>query len=88
MISDIVAAVVLSLLGLSVVLSVVRVWKGPTSGNSAVAGDLIFFAFIGVVAVLGVVFYIDAVMDIILIAALLGFLSVLSLARLMQGGKR
>jgi multicomponent Na+:H+ antiporter subunit F len=88
MISDIVAAVVLSLLGLSVVLSVVRVWKGPTSGNSAVAGDLIFFAFIGVVAVLGVVFYIDAVMDIILITALLGFLSVLSLARLMQGGKR
>jgi multicomponent Na+:H+ antiporter subunit F len=88
MISDIVAAVVLSLLGLSVVLSVVRVWKGPTPGNSAVAGDLIFFAFIGAVALLGVVFYIDAVMDIILIAALLGFLSVLSLARLMQGGKR
>jgi len=38
--------------------------------------------------VLGVLFGIEAVMDIILIAALLGFLSVLSLARWMQGGKR
>ncbi len=88
MIPDSVAVVVLGLLMLSVVFAVVRAWKGPTAGNSAVAGDLIFFAFVGAVAVLGVVFSIDAVMDIILIAALLGFLSVLSLARLMQGGKR
>jgi multicomponent Na+:H+ antiporter subunit F len=70
-----------------VVFAVVRAWRGPTPGNSAVAGDLIFFAFMGAVAVLGVLLFIDAVMDIILIAALLGFLSVLSLARLIQGGK-
>jgi multicomponent Na+:H+ antiporter subunit F len=88
MIPDIVAVVVLALLAFSVVLSVIRIWKGPTAGNSAVAGDLIFFAFIGAVAVLGVVFAIDAVMDIILISAVLGFLSLLSLARLIQGGKR
>ena len=88
MIPDFVTALVLGLLALSAVLSVVRAWRGPTSGDSAVAGDLIFFGFIGAIAVLGVVFSIDAVMDIILVAALLGFLSVLSLARLMQGGKR
>jgi multicomponent Na+:H+ antiporter subunit F len=88
MIPDSVTLIVLGLLALSVLLSVVRAWRGPTSGDSAVAGDLIFFAFIGAVAVLGLMFYIDAVMDIILVAALLGFLSVLSLARLMQGGKR
>jgi multicomponent Na+:H+ antiporter subunit F len=88
MIPESVAAIALGLLGLAVVFSVIRAWRGPTAGNSAVAGDLIFFAFIGAVAVLGLVFFIDAVMDIILIAALLGFLSVLSLARLMQGGKR
>jgi len=83
-----VVAIVLGLLAFSVVLSVIRAWRGPTSGNSAVAGDLIFFAFIGAVAVLGVFLPIDAVMDLILIAALLGFLSVLSLARLIQGNKR
>jgi multicomponent Na+:H+ antiporter subunit F len=88
MIPDIVAAVVLGLLAITVVLAVLRAWKGPTAGNSAVAGDLIFFAFIGAVAVLGVMLPITAVMDIILISSLLGFLSVLSLARLIQGGKR
>ena len=88
MIPPSVVAIVLGLLALAVVLSVIRAWRGPTSGNSAVAGDLIFFAFIGAVAVLGVFLPIDAVMDLILIAALLGFLSVLSLARLIQGDKR
>lgn len=88
MIPEIVVAIVLGLLASSLVASVIRVFRGPTPGNSAAAGDLIFFAFVGVVAVLGVQLAITAVMDIILIAALLGFLSVLSLARLMQGGKR
>ena len=88
MIPNFVAVIALSLLALAVVFSVIRAWRGPTSGNSAVAGDLIFFAFIGAVAVIGVLLPITAVMDIILIAALLGFLSVLSLARWMQGGKR
>lgn len=88
MIPIFVAAIALGLLALAVVFAVIRAWRGPTSGNSAVAGDLIFFAFIGAVAVLGVLLSIGAVMDIILISALLGFLSVLSLARWMQGGKR
>jgi multicomponent Na+:H+ antiporter subunit F len=88
MIPDFVAAVVLALVGLSIVLSVLRAVMGPTPADAAVAGDLIFFAFIGGVAVLGVLLPIDAVMDLILIAALLGFLSVLSLARLIQGGKQ
>ncbi len=88
MIPDIVAAIVLGLLSIAVVLAVVRVVRGPSSGDSAVAGDLIFFAFVGIVAVFGVQFAIDAVIDIILIAAVLGFLSILSLARLLQGGQR
>jgi multicomponent Na+:H+ antiporter subunit F len=88
MIPDVVAAVVLGLLAISVVFAVIRAWRGPSAGNAAVAGDLIFFAFIGAVAVLGLLLSIAAVMDIILISALLGFLSVLSLARLIQGGKR
>jgi len=45
--SAIIAGVVLGLLSLAIVLAAYRVWKGPSSGNSAVAGDLIFFAFIG-----------------------------------------
>lgn len=88
MIPDVVLAIVLALLGFSTALAVLRVLRGPTPGNSAIAGDLIFFAFMGGIAAIGLWLAIAAVMDIILISALLGFLSVLSLARLMQGGKR
>lgn len=88
MIPDVVAAIVLALLALTILLAVVRIVRGPTAGDSAAAGDLIFFAFIGVVAVFGLQFAIGAVIDIILVAAVLGFLSILSLARLLQGGKR
>lgn len=88
MIPDFVLIIVVGLLSLTILLSVVRIFLGPTPGNSAAAGDLVFFAFVGLVAILGIQLQIDSVMDIILIAALLGFLSVLSLARLMQGGKR
>jgi multicomponent Na+:H+ antiporter subunit F len=88
MMPDVIVVIVLALLVLAIVLAVVRIVRGPTAGDSAVAGDLIFFAFIGVVAVFGLLFAIDAVLDIILIAAVLGFLSILSLARLLQGGRR
>lgn len=88
MIPDVVVAIVLALLALTIVLAVIRIVRGPTAADSAAAGDLIFFAFIGVVAVFGLQFAIGAVIDIILVAAVLGFLSILSLARLLQGGKR
>jgi multicomponent Na+:H+ antiporter subunit F len=87
-IPEFVVAMVLALLAVAVVFAVIRIVRGPTSGDTAVAGDLIFFAFIGAVAVLGVSLAIAAVMDIMLISSMLGFLSVLSLARLLQGGKR
>lgn len=88
MIPEVVVAVVVGLLAFTILLAVIRAWRGPSAGDQAVAGDLIFFAFIGAVAVMGVVWPINAVMDVILIASVLGFLSVLSLARLMQGRKR
>jgi multicomponent Na+:H+ antiporter subunit F len=87
-IPDIVAVIVIALLAIAAALAVVRVVVGPTGGDRAVAGDLIFFGFIGFVAVFGLMFSIEAVLDIILVAAILGFLSVLSLARLLQGRQR
>lgn len=83
-----VAIVVGALLAAAVALAVVRIVLGPTPADTAVAGDLIFFAFVGLVAVFALLFGIVAVLDIILVASVLGFLSVLSLARLLQGGHR
>lgn len=83
-----VAIIVGGLLVAAVALAVVRIVRGPTAGDTAAAGDLIFFAFVGLVAVFALLFDIIAVLDIILIASVLGFLSVLSLARLLQGARR
>ncbi len=83
-----VAIVVSVLLAAAVALAVVRIVLGPTAADTAVAADLIFFAFIGVVAVFALLYGIAAILDIILVATVLGFLSVLSLARLLQGGRR
>lgn len=83
-----VAIIVGVLLVTAVALAVVRIVRGPTPGDTAVAGDLVFFAFVGLVAVLALLFGIVAALDIILVASVLGFLSVLSLARLLQGGRR
>lgn len=88
MIPTSVATVVIVLLTIAIVLAVIGVVRGRTAGDSVVAGDLFFYAFIGFLAVFGLMFSFDAVIDVILVAALLGFLSILSLARLLQGGQR
>ena len=88
MIHPVVAVIVVIMLIAAVALAVVRIVVGPTQADSAIAGDLILFAFMGLMVVFGLLLRVDAVLDIILVAAILGFLSILSLARLLQGRKR
>ncbi len=88
MIHPVVAVIVVIMLIAAVALAVVRIVVGPTKAASAIAGDLILFAFMGLMVVFGLLLRVDAVLDIILVAAILGFLSILSLARLLQGRKR
>lgn len=88
MIHPVVAVIVVVMLLAAVALAIVRIVTGPTKADSAIAGDLILFAFMGLMVVFGLLLGVDAVLDIILVAAILGFLSILSLARLLQGRKR
>ncbi|RZT64229.1 multicomponent Na+:H+ antiporter subunit F [Microcella alkaliphila] len=88
MIHPVVAVIVVIMLIAAVAVAVVRIVVGPTKADSAIAGDLILFAFMGLMVVFGLLLRVDAVLDIILVAAILGFLSILSLARLLQGRKR
>lgn len=88
MIHPVVAVIVVVMLLAAVALAIVRIVMGPAKADSAIAGDLILFAFMGLMVVFGLLLRVDAVLDIILVAAILGFLSILSLARLLQGRKR
>ncbi|TQO20707.1 multicomponent Na+:H+ antiporter subunit F [Rhodoglobus vestalii] len=65
-----------------------RILVGPTEADRAIGGDLLLFGMIGLLALFGVRIQSTATFDIVLIASLVGFLSALSLARILTRGKR
>ncbi|WP_022872072.1 monovalent cation/H+ antiporter complex subunit F [Nesterenkonia alba] len=88
MIGEIVLEIALILLAVGMLLAAIRAWLGPRITDRAVAADLIFFAIIGFIALIGLRTGIEALFDIILIATLLGFMAAISMARLGLGGRR
>lgn len=76
------------LLVVSALLSVVRMLRGPEEADRAIAGDLLMFGVVGVLALLGVRMGIVYTFDIVFVAAIVGFLSAMSLARALTRGKR
>jgi multisubunit Na+/H+ antiporter MnhF subunit len=80
--------IALLLLGASMVLATYRILSGPDRADRAAGADVVLFGFVGLVVVLGLRVDSALVVDIVLVCALVGFLSALSLARLISGGKR
>lgn len=65
-----------------------RILTGPSAADRGAASDVVFFGFVGLVAMLGFRLDTELVVDIVLVCSLVGFLAALSLARLITGGKR
>ena len=80
--------IAIGILILACLASTVRMLKGPDDANRANAADLLTFGIIGLLALVGVRTENPYTFDIVLIAALLGFLSAISLARALTRGKR
>jgi multicomponent Na+:H+ antiporter subunit F len=68
--------------------AVVRIVVGPDDTNRAVAADLLFFAVIALIGLVGAANGAVGTFDLILIASLVGFLSAVSLARALTRGRR
>ncbi|WP_026553018.1 monovalent cation/H+ antiporter complex subunit F [Arthrobacter sp. H20] len=68
--------------------STYRIVKGPSEADRVIAGDLLLFGTIGLIALFGVRSDSPATFDIVLVASFVGFLSALSLARILTRGKR
>ncbi|APU15854.1 MULTISPECIES: monovalent cation/H+ antiporter complex subunit F [Actinoalloteichus] len=73
---------------LAMIIATYRILRGPSSADRAAGADVIFFGFVGLVALLGLRLETELVIDIVLACTLVGFLAALSLARLIAGGKR
>lgn len=73
---------------LSSLVSTVRMLTGPTDADRAIAGDLLLFAVVGLIALFSVRSGATFTFDIVLIGALVGALGTLSLARALTRGVR
>lgn len=69
-------------------LAVLRVLRADTNAERAVVGDLVYFAAIGMLASVGLVFRSAVVQDVALLAAFLGILATVALSRILTRGER
>lgn len=75
-------------MALSMLVAGWRIAVGPTDVDRGVAADLVFFAFVALVAVLGLWWSPGLLYDVVLIASIVGFLASVATARLLTRGRR
>lgn len=79
---------VLAVLGLTFVVATGRIIGGPNDADRAAGLDFAFFVFMSAVAVLAIRLDTIVLLDIVLIATLVGFLATVALARLVERRSR
>ena len=78
----------IDLLLVAAVVSAYRILVGPLDADRAVSGDLLTFSVTGMVTLFGVRAANVFTFDLVLIAAITGFLTGMSLARALTRGRR
>lgn len=78
----------IALLLVAAMVSAVRILRGPLDADRAVSGDLLTFSVLGMVVMFGVRAQNPFTFDLVLVAAIVAFLSGMSLARALTRGKR
>lgn len=71
-----------ALLGLRLVL------KAEDAASKAVVGDLVFFSAVGTVVLVGMLTRSEIVLDVVLLASLVGILATIALGRIITRGRR
>jgi len=77
--------VVLSLIGIGIFLSLIRLVKGPTVMDRVVSLDTINMMIVGLIAVMSVLFENGLYLDIAIVYGILAFLETIILAKYMEG---
>jgi multicomponent Na+:H+ antiporter subunit F len=79
--------VLLVVLAVAFLLALVRVVRGPSLADRAVAADVCFLTVVGVFAIISVERGVPEFIDVVLVATLLGFTATVALAWLIGGRK-
>lgn len=84
----VVVSIAVLVLAAAVVLALWQIRLATDAASAAVVGDLIFFSGVGLLLLLSVVRESAAVVDAAMLAALLGILATVALARIITRGRR
>lgn len=79
------------MLGVLAAVMVVVIWRlavGPTDADRLVAVDLAFVVFVAAIALLALRLRTSAVLVLVLVATLVGFLATVAVAHLLERGRR
>lgn len=76
--------IALGLTAAAVLPAIWRIVRGPHAADRAVAADLVYFAFVAAVALLSVRLHNRPLLDVAVVATLVGFLATIALARLVD----
>ncbi|WP_313815899.1 monovalent cation/H+ antiporter complex subunit F [Citricoccus sp.] len=87
-IPDLVLALAMGILAAAVILGLCRVYSATSAAERAVVGDLVYFASIGILMIIGVQTESAIVQDAAMLAAFLGILATVALARILTRGER
>jgi len=82
------ATIGIALIALACLAATFRMLRGPSEADRAIAGDLLLFGIVGLLTLYGVLVASPYTFDLVLVAALVGFLGALSLARALMRGRR
>lgn len=76
------------MLAAAVLLGLWRVWTAPDNATRAIVGDLVYFACVGILIMQGMEHHSTVSVDAAVIAALLGIVATIALARIITRGRR
>lgn len=85
---DIVLSGGLLILALAILVGLYRVFSSTSAAERAVVGDLVYFAAIGILMIVGIQTGSAVVQDAAMLAAFLGILATVALARILTRGER
>jgi multicomponent Na+:H+ antiporter subunit F len=76
------------ILGLSFIVSSVRLWRGPTLADRIVALEVLAFLVLAILITFGTIFHQPYYVDIGLVVAMVTFVATVAFARFMEKGEQ
>ncbi|MBB5750313.1 monovalent cation/H+ antiporter complex subunit F [Micrococcus sp. TA1] len=85
---DVLLSGVLLILAVAILLGLYRIFTASSAAERAVVGDLVYFAGIGILMIVGIQSGSAVIQDAAMLAAFLGILATVALARILTRGER